>query len=359
MDQGSEQNKTEAPTPFKLKRARERGVVARGVDLGFFAALSGFAIFAVVASDGALAHLGEVMRRLFTAIGGADEPEQALIAANLAYGPAFSTVALVALTVGVVVVLFEIVQGGGIHFTTTPLKPDFKRLDPGKGLKRLFSARMFKETLKSILKLMLYGAGAYLALRHAFDVYAQALDSAQRLEEAMRAGALRLIFSFIAVAIVIALLDQVLARQDFLKQMRMSRSELTREHKEREGEPRLKQKRKQLHAEFAKQTKGLGALSGSDLVIVNPHHYAVALKYDAARMGAPQLVAKGRNRIALAIKARAALLSIPVFARPALARALFAACDPGEEAPPALYREIASLYLEIMSKPRTADANHA
>jgi flagellar biosynthesis protein FlhB len=359
MDQGSEQNKTEAPTPFKLKRARERGTVARGVDLGFFSALSGFAIFAVVAGDGALATLAETMRRLLTAVAGAREPEQALSIARIAYGPAFNTIALVGFTVALVVLLFEIVQLRGIVFSTTPLKPDFKRIDPGKGLKRLFSARMLKETLKNVVKLVLYGAAAYLALRHAFDVHAQSMDSAPRLEEAMRAGALRLLFSFIAVALVIALIDQVLARQDFLKQMRMSRGELTREHKEREGEPRLKQRRRQLHAEFAKQTQGLGNLKGSDLVIVNPQHYAVALKYDAARMTAPQLVAKGRNKIALAIKARAGSLSIPVFERPALARALFAACDPGQEAPASLYRDIAALYLEIMSAQRNSHVHNA
>jgi flagellar biosynthetic protein FlhB len=268
---------------------------------------------------------------------------------------------MTAATIALLVLLFEIVQLRGIVFTTKPLKPDFSRLNPAKGLKRLFSMRMLKETLKSIVKLLLYGAGAYLALKYAFDVYARSLSAAPALSEAMQTGALRLLFTFILIALFVAILDQVISRQEFRKQMRMSRSELMREHKEREGEPRLKQKRKQLHAEFAAQTRSLGGLKGSDMLIVNPHHYAVALAYDATRMDAPQVTAKGRNAFALELKRNAALLGIAVFERPKLARALFRACDKGDRIPGVRFRDVADLYLELTRARarKDGDARHA
>jgi flagellar biosynthesis protein FlhB len=345
---GAEQNKTEEPTPFKLKRARERGVVARGIDLAFFAALSGLAMNAVIAGDDSVAKLGQSMRLAVSQAPAAREPNEAIEIAAALYWPAFQIVAVTATTIMALVALFEIVQVHGIVFTTKPLKPDFSRLNPAKGLKRLFSLRMLKETLKSIVKLAAYSAAAYLTLKYAFDVYARSVDTAPRLGEAMQSASLRLLFAFILVALFVAIVDQVIARREFLKQMRMSRGELTREHKEREGEPRLKQKRKQLHAEFASQTRSLGSLKGSDMLIVNPHHYAVGLVYDSTRMDAPRVTAKARNLHALELKKRAALLSIAIFEQPALARGLYRACNKGDAVPASRYRDVADLYLKLM-----------
>lgn len=357
MDQGgAEQNKTEEPTPFKLKRSRERGVVARGIDLGFFSALSGLAVYAVIAGDGVIAQLGESMRHAVLIAPNAVEPTQAIETASALYAPALKIVAAAAITIMLLVALFEIVQVRGILFTAKPLKPDFNRINPAKGLKRLFSLRMLKETFKSIIKLGAYTAAAYLTIKYALDTYGRTIDTAPRLGEAMQSVSLRLLFTFILVALFVAIIDQVIARREFRKQMRMSRSELTREHKEREGEPRLKQKRKQLHAEFASQTRSLGSLQGADMLIVNPQHFAVALTYDASRMEAPLVTAKGRNAFALELKRRAAQLSIVIYERPELARALYRACDTGKPVPAGRYRDVADLYLKLMSARARKDA---
>jgi flagellar biosynthesis protein FlhB len=349
MEKSSEQNKTEEATPFKLKRARERGTVARGVDLGFFAALSGFAIFAIIAGSDSLTRLTEAIRRLFNALPVlAHDSQQLLGGVSLVFAPMAQIVAAMGMTIMLIVVLLEIIQVRGIVFTSKPLKPDFSRLDPGKGLKRLFSLRMLQETLKSIVKLIAYTVGSYLVLKWAFESYATSLDSAPRLGEAIQTGGLRLLFAFILIAMFVAIIDQVIARREFQRQMRMSRSELTREHKEREGEPRLRQKRKQLHAEFASQTRSFSALAGSDMLIVNPQHYAVALKYDPKTMSAPKITAKGRNQFALHLRHKATVLSIAVFERPKLARALHKNCGPGEEVPGQLYPDVADLYLQLM-----------
>ena len=309
MEQGTEQNKTEEATPFKLKRAREKGMVARGTDLGFLSILVGLTIFALAAGDAVWRRLAEAMRRVL-AIASAGDPQHALSAGAAMYWPALQAVALPAATIVLVVVFFEIVQVRGIVFTGQPLKPDFSRLNPAKGLKRLFSMRMLKETLKNVVKMAVYLTAAYLVVRHSFDTRASGIGDAMTLMEVLRADGLRMLFVFLLLALVFAALDQALARQEFSKQMRMSRSELMREFKEREGEPRKKQKRRQLHAEFAKQMRALGDLRGSDMLIVNPQHYAVRLAYAASTMAAPRVTAKGRNHFALLLKRRAALLSI-------------------------------------------------
>jgi flagellar biosynthesis protein FlhB len=360
MENETEQNKTEEPTPYKLKRAREKGIVARGIDLGFFSCLLGFSLFCLIAGDALVGRLAEMMRLTLSAAPGlAHDPPRATTLLVEVWGPSLRTMALAGATIMLGVAVFEIVQIRGIVFSGHPLKPDFNRLNPAKGLKRVFSARMLKETLKSIVKLVVYAVAAYLVIRDAFDARALSLTNASALTEALRAGGFQLLFAFTALALAFAALDQVIARADFQKQMRMSRSELVREHKEREGEPRLKQKRKQMHADFTRQARALGDLRGSDLLIVNPQHYAVALKYDASAMTAPVVVAKGRNHFALLLKRRAAACSLAIFERPALARTLYNKCHKGSEAPPETFRDIADLYVALRASTQTQSSVHA
>jgi flagellar biosynthetic protein FlhB len=153
------------------------------------------------------------------------------------------------------------------------------------------------------------------------------------------------------MAVIFATIDQVLARGEFRKQMRMSKREMTREHKEREGDPRQKSKRKQLHAEFVKQAKGLGNLPGSDLMIVNPRHFAVALAYRPGEMVAPEVTAKATDRQALQLKAAARRHRIPIFEMPALARAIFRETETGTTIAPVHYHAVAQLYYKLQENP--------
>jgi flagellar biosynthetic protein FlhB len=258
-----------------------------------------------------------------------------------------SVLVLLGITLLVIVVPLEIFQMRGLVFSSQPLKPDFGRLNPAKGFKRLFSARMLKEALKSVLKFLIYGALAAMCIRYAVIKAGFEATSAGQLTSLLWHSSLRLVGFFAGAALFLAAVDQIIARREFAKQMRMSRSEVTREYKEREGEPRIKSKRKQLHAEFLKQTEGLGKLAGSDLVIVNPEHFAVALTYDAARMGAPTVRAKARNQLALAMRYEASRLNIPIIADPPLARGLFHSTTTGREIPAEHYRSVATHYSQL------------
>lgn len=347
-DQDSEQNKTEEATPFKLNRAREKGMVARSLDLGYFGALAALAGFIAIAGEALAFKLAQLMRQtLSSGIGSAADPRHAQQLIGTASWPAIQAVALLGGSVLLLVILLDIVQLRGIVFSAQPLKPDFSRINPAKGLKRLLSMRMLKEALKNILKLAAYSAVTAIVIFAFLEAPGRASADAQGLISAMHSGGLRLLFLFVTLALGFAALDQFLVRRDFAKQMRMSRREVTRESREREGEPRLKQKRKQLHQEFVKQSQGIGKLPGSDVVVVNPQHYAVALAYDSKRMDAPTVTAKARNHFALALKREAFRLGIPIVENPPLARALFQDCEPDREVGPSHYRAVADLYLKL------------
>lgn len=343
----SEQNKTQDATPFKLKRARQRGNVARGSDLAFLSTLVALIIFLMIFANDIAVEFSTWTRHLYSP---SILNEKIRNAASRAQNIPLISLCLIGATTVLTVVFFEIIQLKGLNFSAHPLKPDFNRLNPAKGLKRIFSGRTLKEAIKSILKLLSY-AGYSILISYFYVIQKQItmIDAPSALATLMPA-VFKLLFGYAGIALCFATIDQVIARQEFAKQMRMSRSEVDRENKDREGEPRLKQKRKQTHAELAKQQRSEGALPGSDVVIVNPQHYAVALRYRSEVDEAPVLTTKGRNLIALRIKKRATSLGIPIIEAPKLARELFAKTQPGSPIPDHLFHPVASIYIKLQRR---------
>lgn len=347
-EQEQEQNRAEEATPFKLQRARERGMVARSLDLGFFGGLVALAAFMIIAGNDLAFKLAQLMRQSFAVgISNAADPQQTIALIAAVYWPALQSIVLLGSTVLTIVIFLEVLQLRGLIFSTQPLKPDFSRINPAKGLKRLFSVRMLKEAIKNIVKFAAYSMVAALVIHYVITEPSRAATDAQGVASAMQSNGMRLLFLFVGLALFFAGIDQILVRREYAKQMRMSRRELVRETREREGEPRLKQRRKQLHAEFRKQAEGMGKLPGSDMLIVNPHHVAVALAYDPAGMDAPTVIAKARNHFALALKREAFRLGIPIFENRVLAQGLFQDCVAGSEIKATYYRAVADLYLKL------------
>lgn len=354
MSEEQEQNKSEEPTPFKLRRAREKGQVARGMDLGFVGSLLAMAAVALVGGQAYFAELAVGLRKsILVGVATAKEPNDALNLGQSLFWLALQPLLALGAVIVVVLVTLELIQLRGFILTTQPLKPDFQRLNPAKGLKRLFSMRMLKETLKNILKMAVYATAAWMLVSKAIEKFAPTLSDAARLAVAMESSAMRLLFVFIALALFFMILDQILVRREFRKQMRMSRRELTRETKDREGEPRFKQKRREIHAQMRAQSEGLDRVAGSDVLIVNPDHYAVALRYVAGTMDAPEVRAKGRDHFAQLMKRKARLLGIPIIANVGLARQLHADCVAGQSILPQHYHAVAAVYRAL------AGADHA
>jgi flagellar biosynthetic protein FlhB len=207
--------------------------------------------------------------------------------------------------------------------------------------------RMLKETLKNIVKFAVYTGIAWLMIDGAVSTFGDSVGDAGVLAKAMASAGARLLFAFIGAAFFFMVIDQLIARGEYRKQMRMSRREVTREAREREGEPRFKQKRRQLHQEMRKQAEGLGKLDGSDFLVVNPEHYAIALSYRPGEMDAPRVRAKGRNHFAQLMKRKARMLGLPVIADPALARALYRDCRADQAIPTQHFHGVARHYARL------------
>lgn len=327
-------------------------MVAKGSDIAYFGTLAAFSLYVMFAGTRSTQILIENVRNLYAGAIRSAAHDDTITTKSIEqiYLPAISLLAGLGFLIFVTIIVLQIIQIRGIIFTTHPLKPDFNRINPAKGLKRLFSFHMLKEAFKNLLKLTVYVTAAYLVVITAIVRFAPTLFNADQLLLAMNVSAQRLLFAFVLLSLFFAVIDQVIARQEFRKQMRMSKSEVKREHKDREGEPRIKQKRQQLHKEFAKQTQDMGNLPGSDLLIVNPTHFAVALKYDPDQMSAPEISTKGRNRFAMLLRQRANNLGIPVIHHPALARELYQKGSAGLVIPEGTFRDVAKVYLFIRTR---------
>ncbi|HEX8669711.1 MAG TPA: EscU/YscU/HrcU family type III secretion system export apparatus switch protein [Allosphingosinicella sp.] len=346
----TEQGKSEQPTPFKLDQARKKGTIARGMDLAFLGSLGALLLYGWFAGDGLGRDISAASRGTIviapTVLG---SPDELFTLTGEIFAAVARPLAFLAVTVFAIVLLLELLQTGFV-FTAAPLKPDFSRLNPAKGLKRLFSVRLLIETAKNVLKLAAYGAVTWLIIRGALRSDAAAVGDAAGLAAALAGAGLRLIACFVGVAVLFAAFDQIVVRKDFLKKMRMSRRDIRREARDREGEPRMKQRRKQLHGEFVKASQSLRGVRNADVVVTNPTHFAVALHYDASKMTAPTVVARGSNALALRIKRLAFLYGSAIVEDKALARALYAGCEIGSQVPELFYRQVADVYLAVRAR---------
>lgn len=348
MSDGAEQNRSEAPTQFKLERARRKGQVARGMDLGFLTSLAAFTAFAWLAGEGLTRQVGRATRAaLVAAPNVVSSPNEILAVTGAVMAYAARPLVFMGATIFLVVVLFEILQTGGLVFSGEPLRLDFGKLSPAKGFKRVFSLRMLIETGKNIVKLAVYSAIAWLVIRQGSKLAQASVTDAASLVAALKSSAFRLLAFFVAAAVAFAAIDQLIVRREFLKQMRMSRREIRRESRDREGEPRMKQKRKQMHAEFVKASQSLRGVRGADVMITNPSHYAVALKYDPRTMEAPLIVAQGANQFAQRLKRLGFQYGVTIVPDPTLARALYFGGQLNQTIPEGLYRRVADVYLAI------------
>jgi len=233
------------------------------------------------------------------------------------------------------------VQHGPI-WSAAPLAPKLERISPAAGAKRLFALRSLVEFAKGVLKIVLVGAAAVVLLWPATPRILGAIGlEAGPLLALLHALALRLLVGIAALAALIAVLDSLYQRFERHKQLRMSRRDLQDEFKQTEGDPLLKARLKSLRMERARR-RMMAEVPKATVVVTNPSHVAVALRYDAT-MAAPRLVAKGIGALAERIRAIARDHGVPIVRNPPLARALYGAVELGVEVPAAHCRAIAEV----------------
>jgi flagellar biosynthetic protein FlhB len=337
------QDRTLPATQRRIEKAREEGQVARSRDLGHFAVLgSGIALLSAFAPDITRWLQHTLTRALrFDAAALAEPGGMTQRLADLAGLMWVALLPLGALT-ALLAVLASVLCGGW-NFSLQPLQPAFEKLNPLSGLGRLFGLQQLSETLKACLLALVLGAVGSLCLAQQWMQHAQLL--ALPLPAALAAGGTLLRDGLLllgGVLLLFALVDVPLQRQLHLRRLRMSVQEMKQEMREQQGSPEIKSKIKQRMRE-ASNRRMMAAVPTADLVVMNPTHYAVALKYDEMSGLAPRVVAKGADLVAMRIRDLARDSRVPVLQAPPLARALYAHCDIDQEIPARLFTAVAQV----------------
>lgn len=339
----SGQDKTEDPTEKKKKDAREKGEIARSKELNTLAVMLAGA-GALLIFGGALAQeLMELMRMNFSLSREVILDQRSMGTYLLHSGQ----IALVAIQPVMITLLLAALLGpislGGWLFSAGTMAPKFSRMNPGAGLKRMFSTKALVELLKALAKFFIVLFVALVVLSSDID---DLLRIAHEPLDMAIIHSLQLVgWSTLWMAcglIIIAAVDVPVQLWESHKKLLMTKQEVRDEHKDQEGRPEVKQRIRQLQREMS-QRRMMAAIPEADVVITNPTHYAVALKYDAEKGGAPVLLAKGSDFVALKIREIAVANEVLLLESPALARSIYYSTELEQEIPGGLYLAVAQV----------------
>jgi flagellar biosynthetic protein FlhB len=347
MAEASQDDKSEKASAQKLRKSRERGQVARSRDwttaVGIFLCLQ-LTVFLI---PGYLEDFRLLFARSFTVMsqpGDLENANSTLFASSMML---LFKMVLPLLAVPLLVGIASMFPGGWV-MSFTPLKPRFDKLNPLSYFKRVFAQRHMVETLTSMLKAIVLIATLWWVTRGSITDFLE-LQS-RPLPEALEGAAdlmLSGVMALCAVFIVFAIIDLPIQAFVFMREQRMSKREVKEEHQHNEGRPEVRQRIRQIQQ---KMSRGAirKAVPTADVVIVNPEHYAVAVKYDEKRASAPFVIAKGVDEMALYIKAVAIEHNVEVVPLPPLARAIYNTSQVNQQIPAALYEAVASVLAYVL-----------
>ncbi len=343
MAEDSDLEKTEPASPRRIEQAREEGDVPRSRELATCTIL--------LAAGGGLWVFGAgVVRRLNQSMESglgfdraqAFDPNVLLsqVGANvtavmLSFAPIAALLVIVALASPLLI--------GGWLFSAKALQPKFGKLNPLKGLGNMVSVNAAVELGKAIAKTILVGTVSWLVISHQIEAMLglsveSAKDGMQHLARLLLIG----FMSIVGALVLIALIDAPFQMWRYAKKLMMTRQEVRQESKESDGDPQIKAKIRSMQREMARR-RMMSEVPTADVVVTNPTHYAVALKYADGAMRAPKVVAKGADEVAAKIRELAAANNVPMLEAPALARALHRHTELGDEIPEALYTAVAEV----------------
>ena len=327
----------------KIERSREDGQLPRSRDLAHFAMMVAGGV--LLSAGGP--HIAEALQHLLT--------ESLRFDAAMLSRPGFMAERLWDLTQSfmglflpisaffILVALASNIASGGWNWTMKPLTPKFSHLNPLPGIARLFSGQGAGQALKAVVLALVLAVVGAMVMKDRMAAYITIMTVP--LPAALAFACQQLMGGLVLLGITLALfaaIDMPLQRQLYMRRMRMTREEVKQEMKEAEGNAEMKGRMRAKMREMAKR-RMLAAVPEADLVVMNPTHYAVALKYDDASMAAPRVVAKGADLLALKIRDLARDAKVPVLESPMLARALYAHAEVDREIPAALFAAVAQV----------------
>ena len=346
MPAGDDQEKTEEPTGKKIEDARNKGNVPKSADAAGFVTL----LVGIVAIVLMLPYFGEKFLNIYHYC-------MQLIGAEITVKNVMNlTITIIIQMVLAVLPLAALIMVAGVMgnvmqfgfvFTAEPLTPDLKKIDPISGIGRLFSMKKAVESVKIILKVSaVFGVAFYFFLTFVKElpgtIFFNMVDQLLWLKEKLLILAAVMLLLFMVIAIA----DIFITRFNYFKDLRMSKQEVKDEFKQMEGDPQVKGRIRSLQMQAAKK-RMMQNIPAADVVITNPTHYAVALRYDKEQEDAPVVLAKGVDFLALQIRKIAIQNDIDILENPPLARELYKLCDVNQQIPAQLFGAVAEVLSQI------------
>lgn len=343
MPEDSGQEKTEDATPRKREKAREEGQVARSVEIPSVMVL----LASIVTLHFFIGFVYDKMRHLiqtsltFDKIPLMDIHEFVRLSYNFTY-IFFITIAPVLIAAFMAALFSNFIQVGfAISWQAIEAKPD--KLDPMKGFGRIFSKKSVMELAKSIFKIVIIATVAYSSVKGSFEQIIRLYDnSLEQIVIFILKDCFRMFLWVLIAMFVLAAIDFGFQKWTHEQQLKMSKQEIKDEYKQTEGDPQIKSRIRSIQMQAARQ-RMMHEVPKADVVVTNPTHFAVALKYDTMSMTAPKIIAKGAGAIALKIREVAAEAGVPVVENPPLARNLYKVTEIGDEVPADLYQAVAEI----------------
>jgi flagellar biosynthetic protein FlhB len=337
--------KTEKPTPQRLKKARKEGQIPRTQELGTWAGVAAASALLPMLVGNAF----DAVRKLFVQVGAvASHPEPEAVTTLLGQALTAFLTTLLPTALGLMVVgTAAAAAQGGVTFATKAMKPTLKKLNPFPGMKRMFGTQGLWEASKAVIKTAALASVVVITSDRAQQLVASSgALPLSAVAETFAASAV-LMFRVVAVTgLIIAIADYVVVRVKTMKKLKMSQYEIKQEYKQAEGDPHMKAHRRGVQLSMSRN-RMMSEVAEADVLLVNPTHVAVALKYEAER-GAPRVVAKGAGEVATKLRERAAEARVPMVQDIPLARALYASCDLGQDVPPQLFTAVARVLAFVM-----------
>lgn len=343
-DQNDQQNKTEEATAHKLNKAREEGNVAKSTEIA--------SVMLMVIAMLVLMQFGGWMygrlRRLFEAFfmnagQGLTNQEMAIqyLETALWYGFEVSAPLIIGL---LVMAVFAHVGQTGVVFAPKVIEAKGSRVNPAKGFQKIFSMHGVVELVKGFSKILLISVIIYFTLRNEIGYITSFLVMPlQQILSESGSYIFLIVSRILAALVVLSLIDAAYMQYKHKKDLRMTKQEVKDEHKQMEGDPHMKNKRREQAMAMRQQKRLDHAVLSSEVVVTNPTHYAVALEYDPEQNDAPIVRAKGMRKRALKIREYAREFDIPIIENPPVARALHASAEENEFVPPELYQAVAEI----------------
>ncbi|EGG95005.1 Flagellar biosynthesis protein FlhB [gamma proteobacterium IMCC1989] len=350
MSEEQSQERTEKPTPFKLKEARDRGQVSKSTELNSLFALSSVLFLSYLVGEQIVNSQLLLSKKLLTydfhtigSTSGAlllfEQIKDGLI--NI-YWPLIFLIIFIS-------IVSNLVQTGPI-LSFFPLKPDTQRLNPIKGFKKIFSKRMIYEFIKTTIKLILFATVAYITIDELLIVLLNLIDiQPESYPLKLVTFAQSLGIKMLLVVLLAALVDFAYTRWEFIQQMQMSHKDIKDEVKKREGDPLIRSKRRELQKEAVEKSKSLSNVPDADVLITNPTHLAIALKFNQQEMTSPHVTAKGSGELAQQMKILARKHKVAIVENKPLARSMYNRTRINSAISEEWYQPIAKIYAWLAS----------